>query len=288
MKGIILAGGKGTRLYPTTVAFSKHLLPIYDKPMVYYPLSLLMLAGIRHVLIITTQKDLPLFNYLLGDGSNLGMRFEYIAQTEPRGLADAIIIGKDFIQQDPVCLFLGDNILFGQGLPKLLRSAARLAEGATIFAYPVKDPQNYGVVMFDEKKRILSIEEKPLHPRSNYAVPGIFFYDHQVVKMAEGLRPSERGELEITDINKLYLENNQLQVKIMSRGIAWMDAGTPESLLQASAFVQAIEERQGLMIACLEEIAYQAGYISENQLRSLVNKMPINSYSQYLSRLLAY
>lgn len=286
MKGIILAGGKGTRLYPATMACSKQLLPVYDKPMVYYPLTQLMMANIREVLVISTPEDLPAFKRLLGDGSAWGMKFEYAAQAEPRGLADAFIIGKEFIQNEPVCLILGDNIFFGHGLGEMLSSAARLQEGAIVFAYPVKDPERYGVVEFDSQKRAISIEEKPARPRSNYAVPGIYCYDQQVTAMAENLKPSPRGELEITDINQLYLEKGQLRVEIMGRGIAWMDAGTHESLLQASAFVQAVEERQGLMIACPEEIAYQKGFINAEQLKALATRMASNHYGQYLFKLL--
>lgn len=285
MKGIILAGGKGTRLYPSTLACSKQLLPVYDKPMIYYPLSQLMMANIRKVLVISTSEDLPAFMRLLGDGTAWGMHFEYAIQFEPRGLADAFIIGKDFIQNETVCLILGDNIFFGQGLAEMLDSASHLQEGAVVFAYPVRDPERYGVVEFDSHKRAISIEEKPEHPRSNYAVPGIYCYDRQVVTMAENLKPSRRGELEITDINQLYLEKKQLRVEVMGRGIAWMDAGTHESLLQASAFVQAVEERQGLMIACPEEIAYQKGFINGEQLRSLAVKMASNHYGEYLTKL---
>jgi len=286
MRGIILAGGKGTRLYPTTLACSKQLLPVYDKPMVYYPLSLLMMADIREVLVISTPEDLPAFQRLLGDGSSWGMQFAYAEQPAPRGLAEAFIIGKEFIKGEPVCLILGDNIFFGHGLPDMLEAAAELKEGAVVFAYPVKDPERYGVVEFDSQRRAVSIEEKPASPRSNYAVPGIYCYDTQVVGMAENLQPSGRGELEITDINQLYLQKQQLRVEIMGRGIAWMDAGTHESLLQAAAFVQAVEERQGLMIACPEEIAYQKGFIDKEQLRSLAIHMASNHYGQYLLRLL--
>lgn len=285
MKGIILAGGKGTRLYPVTLACSKQLLPVYDKPMIYYPLSQLMMANIRQVLVISTPEDQPAFKRLLGDGSDWGMAFQYASQPEPRGLADAFLIGKDFIQDEPVCLILGDNIFFGQGLAEMLDSASHLQTGAVVFAYPVRDPQRYGVVEFDDHKQVISIEEKPKEPRSNYAVPGIYCYDRQVVGMAENLQPSLRGELEITDINQIYLKKGQLRVEVIGRGVAWMDAGTHESLLQASAFVQAVEERQGLMIACPEEIAYQKGFINRDQLCALVSKMASNHYSEYLSRL---
>ena len=285
MKGIILAGGKGTRLYPATIACSKQLLPVYDKPMIYYPLTQLMMANIREVLVISTPDDLPAFRRLLSDGSAWGMRFEYAEQPVPRGLADAFLVGKKFIQNEPVCLILGDNIFFGQGMVEILDSAAKLLEGAIVFAYPVKDPERYGVVEFDEKRKVLSIEEKPLHPRSNFAVPGIYCYDSHVVEIANSLKPSKRGELEITDINQIYLQNNQLRVEIMGRGIAWLDMGTHESLLQASAFVQAVEDRQGLMIACPEEIAYQKGFIDAEQLRALAAPMTSNHYGQYLLRL---
>jgi len=285
MKGIILAGGKGTRLFPSTIACSKQLLPVYDKPMVYYPLSLLMMANINQVLVISTPEDIPAFQRLLKDGSDWGMHFQFATQPEPRGLAEAFIIGKEFIGNEPVCLILGDNIFFGSGLGENLEDASRLTDGALVFAYPVRDPQRYGVVEFNADKRAISIEEKPLKPRSNYAVPGMYFYDRQVVAMAENLKPSPRGELEITDINQLYLQKQQLQVKVMGRGIAWMDAGTHESLLQASAFVQAVEERQGLMIACPEEIAFQKGFISCDQLRVLALRLSANHYGEYLLRL---
>jgi glucose-1-phosphate thymidylyltransferase len=285
MKGIILAGGKGTRLFPSTLACSKQLLPVYDKPMVYYPLSLLMMANINQVLVISTPEDIPAFQRLLKDGSDWGMQFQFATQPEPRGLAEAFIIGKEFIGGEPVCLILGDNIFFGSGLGESLEEASRLSEGALVFAYPVRDPQRYGVVEFDENKRAISIEEKPLRPRSNYAVPGMYFYDRQVVAMAENLKPSPRGELEITDINQIYLRKQQLQVKVMGRGIAWMDAGTHESLLQASAFVQAVEERQGMMIACPEEIAFQKGFIDSDQLKVLAKRLAANHYGEYLLRL---
>jgi len=287
LKGIILAGGKGTRLYPLTLSISKQLLPVYDKPMVYYPLSMLMLAGIRDILVITTPEDQPAFRRLLGDGSQWGLRFSYAGQAEPRGIADAFLVGREFVGQTPVCLILGDNIFYGHGLPDALRTAARLTEGAVIFAYPVRDPERYGVVEFDAQGRALNIEEKPPRPRSHYAVPGIYFYDHQVVAMAASLKPSRRGELEITDLNRLYLEKGQLRVELMGRGTAWLDAGTHESLLQAANFVQAVEERQGLMISCPDEIAYRMGYIDAGQLRTLAETMAQNSYGAYLLRLLA-
>jgi glucose-1-phosphate thymidylyltransferase len=286
MKGIILAGGKGTRLYPLTLASSKQLLPVYDKPMVYYPLSMLMMGGIREVLIITTPEDQPAFQRLLLDGSQWGMHFEYAAQAAPRGLADAFLVGREFIAGQPVCLILGDNIFHGQGLGDLLQRATALVAGALIFAYPVKDPERYGVVEIGKDKCAISIEEKPLQPRSNYAVPGIYFYDSQVVGFAENLAPSPRGEIEITDINKIYMNRGQLQVEVLSRGVAWLDAGTHESLLQASSFVQAIEERQGLMVACPEEIAYRQCFISPEQVRKQALTMAGNQYGQYLLRIL--
>jgi glucose-1-phosphate thymidylyltransferase len=285
MKGIILAGGRGTRLYPLTIGVSKQLLPVYDKPMVYYPLSMLMLAGIREILVISTPEALPAFRALLGSGSQWGLSFSYREQAEPRGLADAFLVGKEFIAGDPACLILGDNIFFGHGLPDSLRRAAQLTQGALIFAYPVRDPQRYGVVEFDERGRAISIEEKPGRPRSNFAIPGIYFYDHNVVELAQTLRPSARGELEITDLNCLYLERGTLQVEVLGRGIAWLDAGTHESLLQAASFVQAVEERQGMMISCPEEIAYRRGYIDRDELRRQANLIN-NQYGEYLLRLL--
>ena len=282
MKGIILAGGLGTRLYPLTLAVSKQLLPVYDKPMIYYPLSMLMLAGIKEVLVISTPADIGAYENLLGDGSQWGMQFCYKVQEEPKGLPDAFLIGEDFIRDEPVCLILGDNIFFGTGLPDQLREAANLTLGAVIFAYPVKDPQRYGVVEFDINYQVISIEEKPENPRSNYAVPGIYFYDNNVIQMARSLAPSSRGELEITDLNKGYMMKKELKVMMLGRGIAWLDAGTHESLLQASSFVQAVEERQGLMIACPEEIAYRMGYIDRGQLLQLAKKLNHNQYGKYL------
>jgi glucose-1-phosphate thymidylyltransferase len=285
MKGIILAGGRGTRLHPLTMSVSKQLLPVYDKPMIYYPLSMLMLAGIREVLVISTPEDLPLFRRLLGKGEQWGMKFSYAEQAEPRGLADAFIVGEDFIDGEPACLILGDNIFFGHGLSEQVHHAAEVKEGAVIFAYPVRDPERYGVVDFDEKGRALSLEEKPTNPRSNFAVPGLYFYDQRIVSFAKGLKPSPRGEIEITDLNKIYLEMGQLQVQSLGRGTAWLDAGTHESLLQASNFIQAVQDRQGIMIACLEEIAYRMGYISLAELKELAKNYTNNSYGQYLVHL---
>ena len=282
MKGIILAGGHGTRLYPLTIGISKQLLPVYDKPMIYYPLSMLMLAGVREILVISTPAALPIFRSLLGSGSQWGLRFEYTAQAEPRGLADAFLINPDFIGDEPACLILGDNIFFGHGLPAKLKEAAQLEHGALIFAYPVRDPQRYGVVEFNDAGQALSIEEKPQKPRSHYAVPGLYFYDNKVVEIASNLKPSNRGELEITDLNRVYLERGELRVSVMGRGVAWLDAGTHESLLQAANFVQAVEDRQGMMISCPEEIAYRMGYIDKEELRQQANRLSGNQYGQYL------
>lgn len=286
MKGIVLAGGRGTRLFPLTIGVSKQLLPVYDKPMVYYPLSMLMLAGIREILVISTPEALPAFEALLGDGYKWGLSFQYAEQAEPRGLADAFLVGREFIGKDEVCLILGDNIFFGHGLPGSLRNAAQIKDGALVFAYSVRDPERYGVVEFDQDGRALSVEEKPEKPRSHYAVPGIYFYDNQVVEIAEKLQPSQRGELEITDLNCVYLEKRKLHVEVLGRGVAWLDAGTHESLLQAANFVQAVEERQGMMISCPEEIAYRLGYITKRELEDLALSLSGNQYGEYLLRLL--
>jgi len=282
MKGIILAGGKGTRLFPLTIATSKQMLPVYDKPMIYYPLSMLMLAGIREILVISTPDALPAFKELLKDGSQWGLKFEYAGQAEPRGLADAFLVGREFIGDSPVCLILGDNIFYGQGMASTLQECASLTEGAIIFGYRVNDPERYGIVEFDEKGNALSLEEKPANPKSNFAVPGIYFYDNRVVKIAESVKPSSRGELEITDLNRTYLEQGKLKAKIFGRGVAWLDAGTHESLLQAAMFIEAIQQRQGLMISCPEEIAYRMGYITKEQLRELGKVLSGNSYGEYI------
>jgi len=287
MKGIILAGGRGTRLHPLTISVSKQLLPVYDKPMVYYPLSMLLLAGIQDILVISTPEDLPLFRDLLRDGSQWGIKFSYAEQDQPRGLADAFRVGANFVRSEPVCLILGDNIFFGHNLPAILQRAATLQEGALVFAYPVRDPERYGVVEFDSEGKALNIEEKPENPRSHYAIPGIYFYDSQVVDMAANLKPSARGELEITDLNRQYLDREQLHLEVLGRGYAWLDAGTHESLLQASTFIQAVEDRQGMMISCPEEIAYRMGYIDKVQLRKLAENLKNNSYGHYLDRLVS-
>ena len=285
MKGLILAGGKGTRLYPLTMGISKQLLPVYDKPMIYYPLSMLMLAGIREILIITTPEDSDQYKRLLQDGSQWGLNFSYTIQESPRGLADAFIVGEKFIQNQPAALILGDNIFYGQGMPATLRHAASLTQGAVIFAYPVHDPERYGVVEFDEQGNALSLEEKPLKPHSHYAVPGIYFYDNRVVEFAKNLEPSARGEIEITDLNRIYLELGELRVEVLGRGVAWLDAGMHHSLLQASNFVQALEDRQGMMISCPEEIAYRMGFIDKEHLKELAKTFNGNRYGEYLTRL---
>ena len=286
MKGILLAGGHGTRLYPLTTSLSKQILPVYDKPMIYYPLSMLMLAGIRDILIVSTPVALPLYSELLQDGSQWGVKFTYAEQSQPRGIADAFVVGSEFVGDSPVCLALGDNIFYGHGLPEILQKAATLQRGALVFAYPVADPGRYGVVEFDNTGKALSIEEKPQNPRSNFAVPGVYFYDSRVLEVARHLKPSARGEVEITDINNDYLERGELQVEILGRGFAWLDAGTHESLLQAANFVHALQERQGMMISCPEEIAFRRGYISRDQFRSLAEALRSNRYGLYLFQLL--
>jgi glucose-1-phosphate thymidylyltransferase len=286
MKGIILAGGEGTRLYPMTKAVSKQLLPIYDKPLIYYPLSVLMLAGIRDILIISTPEDTPVFEKLLGDGSSLGLRFSYCIQERPRGLADAFILGEAFIGEDSVCLILGDNVFYGQDLTRVLNQATASKEGAVIFGYPVKDARSFAVIEFDDNNKGISIEEKPEHPKSNYAVPGLCFYDNRVVEIAKGVKPSERGELEITSINNAYLENKDLNVILLGRGMAWLDTGTPEGMLKAAQYVEAVQSRQGFYIACLEEIAWRRGFINHDQLREVGESLKTTDYGQYILSLL--
>ncbi len=286
MKGIVLAGGSGTRLYPLTRVMSKQLIPIFDKPMIYYPMAALMLAGIRDILIISTPHDLPRFSELFGNGSHLGLNISYAEQPHPEGLAQAFLIGKDFIGQDPVCLVLGDNIFFGHGFAEIVQRCARLTDGGIIFGYLVKDPERYGVVEFDKEMNVINIEEKPQKPKSRYAVPGLYFYDNNVVNIAESIKPSARGELEITDINNSYLKQGKLKVELLGRGFCWLDTGTHESLQQASSYVQAVQERQGLKISCLEEIAYRLGYIDREQVERLAGTMLKNQYGQYLIDLL--
>lgn len=285
MKGIILAGGSGTRLYPITKGISKQLIPVYDKPMIYYPLSTLMLAGITDILVISTPEYTPLFEQLLGDGSDIGVSLTYKVQEKPNGLAEAFILGADFIGNDSVCLILGDNIYYGSGLSKLVQEAAEKIDGATVFGYHVNDPERFGVVEFDDDMKALSIEEKPENPKSNYAVTGLYFYDNTVVEKAKNLKPSNRGELEITDINKLYLDEGKLDVKLMGRGYAWLDTGTHDSMMEAASFIAIIQKRQNLKVACLEEIAYRMGYISKEKLVELAQPMKKNDYGQYLLRL---
>ena len=282
MKGIVLAGGKGTRLYPMTRAVSKQLLPIYDKPLVYYPISVLLLAGIREIFIISTPDDIDSYKTLLGDGSRLGVEFHYKVQEKPRGLADAFILGEDFIGDDSVCLVLGDNVFYGQDLTRLLNEARNRKEGATVFGYPVKDARSFGVVEFDKDKNVISIEEKPEKPKSNFAVPGLYFYDNDLVEIAKNVKPSARGEIEITSVNNAYLEKGRLKVVLMGRGMAWLDTGTPEGMLKASEFIETVQSRQGFYIACLEEVAWRRGFIDRDQLKKLGEELKMTDYGQYL------
>jgi len=286
MRGIILAGGAGTRLFPLTLVASKQLMPVYDKPMIYYPLSTLMLMGIQEVLIISTAEDIPRFERLLGDGANLGMQFSYKIQAEPNGIAQAFLIGESFIQADPVTLILGDNLFYGHGYLDFLKGKLENFSGATVFGYQVKDPERYGVVEYDGEGKVLSIEEKPKHPKTNYAVPGLYIYDNEVVSITKTLQPSARGELEITDVNKAYLERGSLHVELLGRGVAWLDTGTHKSLLDAGAFIETIESRQGLKVACLEEIAYTGGFITRDHLSQLIGNYPKNDYRNYLETIL--
>ena len=286
MKGIILAGGSGTRLYPLTKTISKQIMPIYDKPMIYYPLSVLMLANIREILIISTPRDLPVFQELLGDGSQLGLKLEYKVQKHPNGLAEAFIIGEEFIGKDNVALILGDNIFYGSGFSGMVEEAAKLKEGAIVFGYPVKDPRAYGVVEFDEEGKAISLEEKPKNPKSNYAIPGLYFYDNTVIEKSKTIKPSARGELEITTVNERYLQEGKLNVKNLGRGVAWLDTGTHEALLQAANYVEAVQNRQGFYIACIEEIAYQKGWITEKKLKELAKYVVKTEYGRYLENLI--
>ncbi|MDG1915294.1 MAG: glucose-1-phosphate thymidylyltransferase RfbA [Crocinitomix sp.] len=286
MKGIILAGGSGTRLYPLTKSVSKQILPIYDKPMIYYPLSVLMLSGIREILIISTPRDISVFKELFGDGSFIGIEISYCVQPSPDGLAQAFILGEDFIGDDSVCLVLGDNIFYGYGLPKILKNAAEVDKGAVVFGYYVNDPERYGVVEFDENRKVVGLEEKPTEPKSNYAITGLYYYDNSVIQKAKTLKPSKRGELEITDLNKCYLEEGSLKTELLGRGMAWLDTGTHESLIQASNFIASIEQRQGLKVSCIEEIAYRKGYITADQLEELAKPLSKNQYGQYLLNIL--